>query len=37
MDYDEVEDSTYINYEDTLKEDDRYSDGYDLEVFEDDD
>jgi hypothetical protein len=35
MDYDEYEDRTWVNYEDTLEVDNTYSDGYDVEDYED--
>ena len=34
MDIEEYEDMTYINYEDTLEQDNSYSDGYDVADFE---
>jgi len=34
MDFDENNDRTYINYEDTLETDDTYSDGYDVRDYE---
>jgi hypothetical protein len=34
MDYEEYEDSTWVNYEDTLETDNTYKDGYDVQDYD---